>query len=390
MAIILDRTNRDKNQSAENRRRFIKRYKNQLRDAVHNSTHKQKISNIGKKRKVKIKGNSISEPMFRQGDGGTRSKVHVGNKKYTKGTQIPRPKGGQSQRGGTDGADGSESFQFTLTKEEFFELYFNDMALPDFIKKGLNSETVFEYKRAGYTKEGNYSKLDIKKTFEQSLARKIASKKEKPRFLEDVDLRFRNYTKQPVVVQKAVMICLMDVSGSMSQSMKDLARRFYLLLYLFLEKEYNAVELRFITYTTTAQEVTEEDFFYGTLTGGTSVIAGLKKVHSVIDEYELSKNNIYLAMVSDGDYFGPEEDDICQLLFDLKDKLQYMAYIQVPYHQPASLFSTAYSDEEYGLLALINTLTKYLTKSDGSSKIQGRQIATPEDVYPVLHDLFKK
>ena len=132
------------------------------------------------------------------------------------------------------------------------------------------------------------------------MARRIATQSK--RYLDDIDLRYKHFTKKPFPVKQAVMICLMDVSGSMGEFEKNMAKKFYILLYLFLNKVYKNVEVIFISHTTSAAEVTEHEFFYSQENGGTIVSTGLQLAKNIIDErIDTSATNVYIAQASDGD-----------------------------------------------------------------------------------------
>ena len=96
-------------------------------------------------------------------------------------------------------------------------------------------------------------------------------------FLDPIDVRFNRFEAVPKPITQAVMFCLMDVSGSMSEEMKDLAKRFFMLLYLFIQRRYRHVEIVFIRHTHHAEEVDEDTFFYSRETGGTVVSTAWKR-----------------------------------------------------------------------------------------------------------------
>ena len=150
-------------------------------------------------------------------------------------------------------------------------------------------------------------------------------------FLDPIDLRFRNRVKVPVPSAKAVMFCLMDVSGSMTEHMKDLAKRFFMLLYLFLTRRYRSVELVFIRHTHEAHEVDEQTFFYSTETGGTVVSTALEEMLAVLaDRYPVADWNIYAAQASDGDNMISDNTRAATLLREqILPACQYFAYIEV-------------------------------------------------------------
>jgi uncharacterized sporulation protein YeaH/YhbH (DUF444 family) len=150
-------------------------------------------------------------------------------------------------------------------------------------------------------------------------------------FLDPIDLRFRSRVRVPVPTSKAVMFCLMDVSGSMDEQRKELAKRFFILLYLFLTRHYEKIELVFIRHHTQAQEVSEDDFFHARETGGTVVSSALELMDQIIRErYNPTEWNIYGAQASDGDNWHHDSGRCRELLAEkLLPACRYYAYVQV-------------------------------------------------------------
>ena len=330
MARVIDRRTQGKSPSAPNRKKFLDRYKKYIKDAVDQTIERSKIKDIQKKRKVSVPADRMDEPTYVENDvTGVRRTVSTGNDRFSKGDKVPKPIGGGGNGGGGagDSAGPDDAFEFVLTKSEFLDILFEDMSLPNYVKENLKNDFKTKRVRAGHTKEGVISQLNIKKTIESSLARRIAHrgsirrkidealteqeknelKKKKVPFLEDVDLRYNLYQTIRYPVKSAVMFCLMDVSGSMGRDEKDLAKRFFLLLFLFLDREYDKVEIRFVRHAESAEEVTENEFFYGTRSGGTIVSTGFQTILDIIDEeYDHNIYNIYVAQAGDGDNFAAD------------------------------------------------------------------------------------
>ena len=134
-------------------------------------------------------------------------------------------------------------------------------------------------------------------------------------YLDPIDLRYRSRTQVAVPSAKAVMFCLMDISGSMDEARKDMSKRFFMLLYLFLTKHYERIELVFIRHHTQAQEVSEDEFFHATETGGTVASSALVLMHEVIKaRYPSDQWNIYGAQASDGDNWFQDSGRCRELL----------------------------------------------------------------------------
>jgi uncharacterized sporulation protein YeaH/YhbH (DUF444 family) len=194
-------------------------------------------------------------------------------------------------------------------------------------------------------------------------------------FLEYLDLRFRARVTVPDPTVKAVMFCLMDVSASMTEDKKDLAKRFFTLLFMFLTRKYEAVEVVFLRHTDDAEEVDEETFFYDTKSGGTVVQSALKLMDEVIQKrYSDGTWNIYGAQASDGDAFGHDpHESASYLVTQLLPRVRYFAYIETPDSaggSPSSLWAS------YGTVA--------------SERFAMRQVHSRAEIYPVFAGLFRK
>ena len=315
MANFIDRRLNSKNKSTVNRQRFLRRYKNQIKKSVSDAINQRGVTDIDSGENIIIPKRDLSEPVFHQGGGGVKDRVHPGNDQFSTGDRIPRPQKKQGQGGAGEGdasdkGEGEDDFTFSISKEEYLNLLFEDLELPNLEKNQLDKLIEYKTVRSGYCAEGVASNIDIVKSLQGSIARRIAMTSSKRKqlkkfeqelfvlnndkhdhiqkkrtlrdeidvlknkiarvpFIDTFDLRFRNYAKQAVPTSKAVMFCLMDVSGSMDQATKEMAKRFYILLYLFLSRTYKNIDVVYIRHHTQATEVNEHDFFYSQETGGT-------------------------------------------------------------------------------------------------------------------------
>jgi uncharacterized sporulation protein YeaH/YhbH (DUF444 family) len=339
----------------------------------------KKISDKITGRKARIDKKDLQEPDFNfDRTTGRHKKVLPGNKEFEVGDRIRRNSSKEKAQRASDSGDGTDEFSFVLTKEEFIELYFEDMALPDFIKQSLKDTNKFKLARAGYSKDGIPPRLDILKTFKQAIARRIAT--ESTRFLDEIDLRYKHFIKKPFPILHAHIFFLMDVSGSMGDYEKGLAKKFFLLLYLFLNKEYEKIEITFIRHTMDAKECSEEEFFYSRETGGTMVSSALKLTNEIIDSrVNLNETNVYIAQASDGDNWAADNTDCLRELQTLVDKVQYFAYIQTETEDRLNWKMDNDVDDLFDVYEMIQ-----------DEKLQMAIILKPSDVFPVLQNLFKK
>ncbi len=388
MPILVDKRGYAKDPEAGNRQRFLDRCKGGLRGVIDGIIDGHSIKNAAKTRRVSVSRKTLNEPVFSH-DNSTGKSRHVfgGNKDYYKGDKIPLP----SQQGnGSKATDDLGEFSFILTKKEFLNILFEDMALPNYIKESLNSDSKFRYERAGTCLEAPITRLDLLKTMFIALGRKFASKKKKPAFITEEDLRFKHYTKKPVPIRKAAVFMIMDVSGSMGDYEKALAKRFFLLLYLFLEREYETVDIRFIIHHSVAMEVDEARFFGSQESGGTIVRSAMELTSNIINkEYDIATTNIYVAQVSDGDDWE-EGRELTQYIEDqLLHKVQYFAYLQVNNPRDSIYaFLTRSEGKTKELGGLFRSYKQYLVEKHKKFNIGAT--STLEGVFPVLQRLFKK
>jgi uncharacterized protein len=417
---IIDRRLAGKNKSIGNRERFLRRHHSQVRDAVRRAVDGRGIRDMERGEDIRIPKKDISEPVFGHGPGGTREMVHPGNQEYVTGDQIERPKGGGGKGGGkgeaSDSGEGEDDFVFHLTKEEFMQIFFDDLALPRMTQTQLAETPEWKSHRAGFVSDGTPSNLSVVRSMRGAIGRRLAigansrgelreleeelalvlaqptstlrdahrddlierisalkNRLARIPYLDPIDLRFRSRVKVPVPTTKAVMFCLMDVSGSMDEGRKELSKRFFILLYLFLTRHYDKIDLVFIRHHTQAQEVDEENFFHARETGGTVVSSALVLMDEIIKaRYSPAEWNIYGAQASDGDNWHHDSGRCRELLTEnLLPACRYFAYVQV-------------AEEEQ------NLWEEYSRVQESHPQFAMRKVTQAAQIYPVFRELFKK
>jgi len=418
MTNIVDRRKNTSGKSTGNRQRFIKRMEGHIRRALPNVISDGSIRDMGKKGgtiKVPIKG--VNEPEFvYERESGKKETVRPGNDKFNPGDRVKKTKknggGSKGSKGSKDMEPTEDAFTIILTKDEFLKYFFEDLELPNMVKVFLDKLKRVKFKRAGYSSDGNPSKLNIVKSFTKSLGRRtgvsavlkkkiekleeelksakdedkkeIEAKIEKVKkqlktipFLDTVDLKYNNFNPQPTPSSKAVMFCIMDVSASMSKHHKSMAKRFYTLLYLFLMKAYEDVDVIFIRHHTEPKEVTEQEFFEGRETGGTMVAPALELTSKIIDERYSEGWNVYCCQASDGDVWGTADAVESRKIIrnKLLDKLQYMAYVEI---------SEDAGDSNTDLWDAYKELPQFV------DNFQMTKLWQPREIWPVFKKLFKK
>jgi uncharacterized sporulation protein YeaH/YhbH (DUF444 family) len=420
---IIDRRLNPKGKSLANRQRFLRRARQQILKAVREASGERSITDIANGERISIPMDGLREPAFRRSaKGGLRDYVVPGNKEYVEGDLIPKPPqgGGEGGSEGSPSGEGDDDFHFLLSKDEFLDIFLDDLELPDLVKKKIRQSEQYTLTRAGFSVTGAPSNLNLVRTMRNSLSRRIALRRPKPAeiealedeiraleaagtdpeqlsearvalaellsrtrrvpYIDPLDVRYNRFEHVPKPVTQAVMFCLMDVSGSMTEHMKDLAKRFFMLLYLFLTRRYNHVDIVFIRHTHEAKEVDEETFFYSTETGGTVVSTALTEMKKVIDaRYPPSDWNIYAAQASDGDNTSSDNAHAAQLLHDgILPQCQYFAYIEV---------GAEYKDWLGRETDLWRTY-KGVAKPGGNLAM--RKVRVRSQIFPVFRDLFSK
>jgi uncharacterized sporulation protein YeaH/YhbH (DUF444 family) len=418
LTYLIDRRLQSKNKSAVNRDRFLRRYKGQIKEAVERAIKGRSITDIENGEKVSIPAKDVSEPFFGHTRGGIQETVSPGNKEFIKGDQVARPKNGGGSgkgKGGNSEETSEDDFVFELSREEFMNVFFEDLELPNMLKTRLASLTEFKSQRAGYTVDGTPGNIHVLRSLRGALGRRIAiggstnarlkeaqeeldrllmiASEDNPSvmklrheieilearraaipFIDPFDLRYSNRIKVAKPTSQAVMFCIMDVSGSMDQQKKETAKRFFILLYLFLARAYEKIEVVFIRHHTTATEVSEHDFFHSRESGGTVVSSALHLLNKVrAERYAAGDWNVYVAQASDGDNWDKDSVTCRQLLATTTmPAVQYYAYVEITQDEPQNLWH------------------EYKKVQEQHPHFAMQKIESLADIYPVFRELFKK
>lgn len=419
MVRIIDRRFDSRNKSAVNRQRFMRRFKQQIRKAVSEAIHGRSIRDLDNGEQIAIPARDLSEPSLHHGKGGIWEQVFPGNDQFSAGDRIKRPLGGGGDGSGKGKAskegEHEDDFVFQLSREEFLDLFFEDLELPRLIRTQLARVTDYKTQLAGFKSDGTPANINIIRSMRGALGRRLAlgspwaarirtlqqaldetiercgedsdevlalreelatlrARLERIPFIDSFDLRYNNRIKVPRPTTQAVMFCLMDVSGSMDEGRKAMGKRFFMLLYLFLTRSYEHIEVVFIRHHTVAREVDEDEFFHSRESGGTVVSSALVLMRDILRErYADGQWNIYGAQASDGDNWD-NDSPICRQLLgnEILPRCQYFAYIEITAGEPQNLW------REYARLE---------TEHDNFAL---QRIESPADIYPVFRELFKK
>ncbi|UVF20236.1 YeaH/YhbH family protein [Microvirga terrae] len=422
---IIDRRLNPGGKSLANRQRFLRRAKAQIQRAVRQTAGDRDITDLERGGEVSIPADGVREPSFRRsGEGGVHDHILPGNKRFVEGDTVERPPGGGGSAAGGDNGEGEDDFRFVLTRDEFLDLFLDDLELPDLAKRRVATVETQGMRRAGYTVTGSPVNLALLRSMRNALSRRIAMRRPKSQdllrlqeeidrleeregpserltalrqelellqlrsrrfpYIDPIDLRYRRFEPVAKPVAQAVMFCLMDVSGSMTEHMKDLAKRFYMLLYIFLTRRYKHVEIVFIRHTHEAKEVDEETFFNSPETGGTVVSSALREMQRIVEErYSPDAWNIYAAQASDGDNSPNDGTTSAAMLREvILPVCQYYAYLEVG------------SDSDRMQTGFINHKTSlwqtYETLQEQGANLAMRKVNHRREIYPVFRELFRR
>src|ERR1700722_7967882 len=412
---IIDRRLNPGSKSLENRQRFLRRAKSLVQGAVKKSSEQRDIKDVLEGGEVSIPLDGMNEPRFRR-EGGTRGMVLPGNKKFVEGDMLPRSGEGSGKASAPGEGDSEDAFRIVLSRDEFVDLFLDDLELPDLAKRKLADVESAGLARAGYATSGSPANISVSRAVRLAMARRVALRRPRPEtiaqleaeialsddarqaelmaeidalkakmrripFIDPIDIRFRRFETVPKPVAQAVMFCLMDVSGSMTEHMKDLAKRFYMLLYVFLKRRYRHVEIVFIRHTDRAEEVDEDTFFHGPASGGTLVSSALQAMHDIVrSRFRPADWNIYAAQASDGDNSSSDGEVAARLLTEMILPVsQFFAYLEV-----GESGGHTFDLSDSSLWSLYQRL-----RAEGAP-LSIRKVSDRSEIFPVFHDLFQR
>lgn len=415
--VIIDRRLTPVDKHLSNRERFLRRQKAQVKQAIDKAIAGGSVT--GKYDDIHVEVHGTVEPAFvNTSEGGVDHYIAPGNQWFVKGDRFRRPEmdGGE---GAGQGGEGEDSFSFVLSRQEFLDYFFEDLGLPDLVRKANSIVEVVATRRAGFKPEGNPAQLDLRRSATKAIGRRLALRRPKTdemekveadiqaakdagneeevkrltellegmqrkrlaiAFFDPIDLQYRQFVDVTVPKEKVVLFCIMDVSGSMGEREKDIAKRYFMLLLLLLERNYGdgRVEVVFIRHHSTAEECSEEDFFYKRESGGTVVSSATDLTSKIIkDRYPSSEYNIYIAQASDGDNWGDDNFKVKESLEkDILPICQYYTYIDIPYD-----LSQFGSSQMWPMFKELD---------EKHENLAARQIGRPDQIWHVFKNLFSK
>lgn len=439
MATIIDRrTTANRDRTSENRGRLLRRYKSAIKEQLPKILGDRKLLDTVRSGggKVVIPKKSLSEPQFVYGDGGLKDTVLPGNDRWNEYDTIDKPQNGEGEGGGGDGPDGMDEFSIVLSREEFLNILFDDCELPFMVDTLVKKQSEIIHENAGYQVSGAPNRIAIKRSYINSKARRLSSgsmiqteideleaemsalnesdheirifqiktqiealklRKAILPLFDTTDLRFRSRIDKKLPKTHATMIMIMDNSGSMGEREKTIARKFFILLYLFLAQNYDKIDMRFISHTTVAKEMGEEEFFDTHENGGTVVSSALDLLVKMLagedtvgtpDEVKnggelKGRTNIYVAQVSDGDNVDTDNGTCSELLSDdILPFINYFAYMQVEQEGSNALAGLLSYSRQNSLWATYEAISK------AHSNHVSKRVTHERDIFGVFRSFF--
>ena len=369
--VIVDRRANPQGKSLANRQRFLERVRDDVKRAVADTIARRRVAEVDTGEEVRVRVDGTEEPGFASTPEGEHDYVLPGPGTLNRGDRIRKPQaaGGRGSGRKAGRGSGEDVFEFTLTREEFLNYFLDELELPRLARTSLAEQRLSKPQRAGISIYGYPSALDVRRTMRNSLARRIALHRPdrsaldvlqqrvaaaqevgdtealaqaeaelvqvrrriaRIPYVDPIDVRYARHERRPQPATEAAMFCLMDVSGSMTEHMKDLAKRFFMLLHLFLGRRYERVHVVFIRHTEHAAEVDEETFFRSRETGGTLVSSALDVMLEVQQaRFPRDRFNLYVAQASDGDNDSDDRARVTHLMADrILPMVRYFAYIE--------------------------------------------------------------
>lgn len=437
--IFVDRRKTGRGKSLPNRQLLLRRIKDAIRAAKPKDIDSGGVKNMGgaagakqNANAVKVTKTSLHEPSFHYAKStGDHNVVLIGNDEWERGDDFPLSGEDEGQPGGGPGEDSEDDFIVSVSRDEFLDVFFEDCELPDLQDSTEKVLPEYQPKHAGFQKHGNPGQLSVKRSFKNAFGRrKVLTSGDRKKleeleiqraelvlqiekaqidgedtftltceleiidaqieylkakiagvpFFEDLDMRYTKKEKVLVKAAEAVFCMIMDISGSMDEDKKRMARKFFSLQYAFIKRKYPQTDLIFIAHTDKPEEMTEEEFFTTRKSGGTIVSPAYTMAHAIINSrYDAHDTNIYLSQASDGDNWDHDNAAIIPELEEsgLLAKLRHMSYAQVGQSFAAGYGSTTL----WTVLESISNTTK---------KVAMVKIDDDSEVFDAFHKIYKK
>ena len=292
--------------------------------------------------------------------------------------QVLRP--AQPQQGdaaGSEAGSGQGDLQFVLELkvEDVLDWLWEELKLPDLKPKEAPRQNDEEFVREGWDKRGVRSRLDRRRTVKQAIKRRAIQQAPAP-FTDD-DLRFRQLVRRTKPATSAAVIFAIDVSGSMGETERQLAKTFFFFALQGIRRQYSKVEMAFVAHSAEAWEFNESQFFQTSGTGGTVSSTVFKLGREIVQErFDPAHYNVYLFYASDGENLVDDREPATEALRELASSLNYGGFIEI---RPA--YGISPETEMSGVLSRLQRESLPL----GMARVTGR-----EDVWNALRQFFQE
>ena len=353
------------------------RHKRKVKEAIRQNladiVSEQSLITTDGKKIFKVPIRTLDEYRFRF-DASEQQQVGQGDGDSQVGDVLDRAgqQGGPGQGPGAGDQPGIDYYEAELTMDELAGMIFEDLSLPNLEEKRLQEMEAPAVRFTDIRKSGPFSNLDKRRTIRENIKRN--ARQGDPHFgaLTNDDLRFKTWEQDIQRESNAVVIAMMDVSGSMGTFEKYVSRAFYFWMLHFLRTKYDNVEIVFVAHHTEAREVTEEEFFTRGESGGTKASSAYQLALGLLEErYPPSRWNIYPFHFSDGDNW-PSDNELClKLTSDLVERCNQFGYGEI----------------RQGRYSYQSTLMHTFERIT-NPKFVSVTIADKADVYPALRSFF--
>jgi uncharacterized sporulation protein YeaH/YhbH (DUF444 family) len=397
MTGIVDKSRSHKSGQAVSRQKMIDRHRDRLKRQASDIVRGSGIDGLSGKKHIIINSDDVPNPPVYDSHGDDKFIIH-GNKQFNKGDKIPMPPGkgsGRGQGSGSGEGDSESVLDMILTQEEFLSILFSGLELPN-LEKTFFTLISTEFQRAGYTTSGSPTSLNLLKTMENAIARKVAAEQRgtKAPYIIEEDLRYN--LRQPIEMaeSRAVIFCIMDVSGSVTDKMRYASKIYFMLLHLFVSQMYKIVEVNFIQHASEAYEMDYDQFFNTTLSGGTMMAPAYHAIRRCIEaKYKEPSWNIYIAQTSDGEVIMDRdvEEAFKVLKLDLLPRIRHLSYLEfIRGYSPYSGGSTGqYSERlEKSSMGKSPKISVVTYSGDRIETLSDSQIST--DILQIFTHTYKK
>ena len=309
------------------------RHNEKVREAVRQSVREfissPDVVTRGEGRTVLVPVRLLEHARFRLRDAETHAGAGQGEGKAGQVLRPAQPQegdGGGDTRGGT--GEGEVTFVLELKIDDVLDWLWDEMKLPDLKPKQSSAVEDAELVREGWDRRGARSRLDRRRTVKEAVKRRAVQ--EHPVAFTDEDLRFRQLVRRRKPATNAAVMFALDVSGSMGEAERVLAKTFFFLALHGIRRQYPKVETAFLAHTVEAWEFSEEDFFRTSGTGGTTASSVFKLCLDLTRErFDPARYNLYLFYVSDGENASEDREASAAALRQLVPEINYLGYVEI-------------------------------------------------------------